>query len=42
MRTREREERRYNYRNSGFPDMRDRIAKKEKETNKPIKRWKVY
>lgn len=37
-----REERRYNYINSGFADMRDRISKKEKET-KVTKKWKpVY
>ena len=44
MRVRTREERKYNYRNTGFADMRDRMAKKEKETvaNKPEKRWKVY
>ena len=38
-----REERRYNYRNTGFADMRDRIAKKEKESTKATKKWKpVY
>jgi hypothetical protein len=39
-----RTERRYSYRNSGFADMRDRIAQKEKEKSAKVqKKWKpVY
>lgn len=37
------EGRRYSYRNTGFADMRDRIAQKEKENTKTTKKWKpVY
>ena len=39
-----REERPYTYKNSGFADMRDRIAEKKKDTAKVYKvyPWKAY